>query len=304
MPADQAAGRRPFVRRSTLAAGLRAIGVREGDVLFAHTSMRSLGWVVGGADTVVNALLDAVGPRGTVAAVASWSDIPLRMDEWEPARRLAYLEEMPGFDPDQSEANPLYGRLPERLRSWPGSRKSGHPDQRVIAIGARAAWLTERHPLDDSFGPGTPFERLVEARGTVLMLGAPLRSLTLLHHAEALARVPSKRRRTYALPFATPAGTEWRRLSDIDVEYGPLPYADVVAAVSDPLEGIAAMARCALAAGIGRRRMIAGADSHLFPAAALVRFAVGWLEERFSPPPQERHAKHSGGGKRQAQRDE
>jgi aminoglycoside 3-N-acetyltransferase len=297
MPADR------LVRRSELAADIRRIGVRPGAVLFVHTSMRSLGWVVGGAETVVNALLDAVGPAGTVAAVASWSDIPLRMDEWDPARRRAYLDEMPGFHPEHSEANPRYGRIPERLRSWPGSRKSAHPDQRVIAVGARAHWLTGEHPLDDSFGPGTPFARLVEADGQVLMLGAPLRSLTLLHHAEALVRLPGKRRRRYALPFAAGGGREWRTLDDIDVEYGPFAYAEVVPDC-DPLDGIAAMASAAVAAGIGRRRRIANAESHLFPAAALVRFATAWLTERFSAPPQQRDPEHPGRREAEAQRRE
>ena len=73
----------------------------------------------------------------------------------------------------------------------------------MVAVGRLADWLTATHPLDDSFGPGTPFARLVEASGWVLVLGAPLRSLTLLHHAEAIARVPDKRRWSYTLPFAT-----------------------------------------------------------------------------------------------------
>src|SRR3954452_9573902 len=128
---------RRLVRRSDLARDLRAAGVREGTILFVHSSMRALGWVVGGPETVVRALLDAVGPDGTVAAGASWCDIPLRLDEMLPERRRAYREEMPGFAPDHSEANPRYGRLPERLRSWPGSFKSAHPDQRVVAVGPR-----------------------------------------------------------------------------------------------------------------------------------------------------------------------
>ena len=286
MSGDRPGGARVPVRRSQLTAALRALGVSEASVLFVHTSMSSLGWVVGGAETVVRALLDAVGPRGTIAAVASWCDIPLRIDEWPADRQLDYLEEMPGFDADHSEANPLYGRVPERIRSWPGSRKSGHPDQRVVAIGERAPWLTAPHPLDDSFGTGTPFARLVECGGQVLMLGAPLRSLTLLHHAEAIADVPGKRRRTYSLPFATSDGAEWRTLQDIDVEYGPFPYEQAVEGGRDPLQGIAAMAEAALRAGIGVRGRIAGAESHLFPAAPLVSFAVRWLEERFSAAPE------------------
>jgi aminoglycoside 3-N-acetyltransferase len=265
---------------------MRALGVRDGGVLLAHTSMRSLGWVIGGTETVVRALLDAVGPGGTVAAVASWSDIPLRLDEWSPEWQLAYLEEMPGFDADYSEANPLYGRVPERMRSWPGASKSVHPDQRVVAVGRQARWLTESHTLDDSFGPSTPFARLVECGGQVLMLGAPLRSLTLLHHAEALVDLPGKRRRAYSLPFATRDGTAWRTLHDIDVEYGPFPYEGVVDGGTDPLRGIAAMAEAALAAGVGVSGRIASADSHLFPAAPLVTFALRWLEERFSAAPE------------------
>jgi aminoglycoside 3-N-acetyltransferase len=274
------------VRRSQLSAGIRRLGVAEGRVLFVHASLSSLGWVVGGAETVVRALLDCVGPEGTVAAVASWDDIPLRLDEWPPDWRRAYRAEMPGFDPESSEANPAYGRFPERLRTWPGARTSAHPDQRVVAIGRRAGWLTAGHPLDDSFGPGTPFARLVECGGQVLMLGAPLRTVTLLHHAEALAAVHGKRRRSYDLPFAVDGAVSWRTLHDIDVEHGPLPYERVVPGCSDPLAGIAAMASAALAAGIGVKGRVASAECHLFPAPELVRFATAWLEERFARPPE------------------
>jgi aminoglycoside 3-N-acetyltransferase len=218
--------------------------------------------------------------------VASWSDIPLRLEEWSPDWQRAYRDEMPGFDPDHSEANPRYGRVPERIRSWPRSSKSAHPDQRVVAIGRRSRWLTTPHALDDSFGARTPFARLVECGGQVLMLGAPLRSLTLLHHAEALVDLPGKRRRVYALPFATPGGTAWRILRDIDVEYGPFTYEDCVEGGADPLRGIEAIAEAALAAGIGTRGRIASADSHLFLAAPLVRFALRWLDERFSAAPE------------------
>jgi aminoglycoside 3-N-acetyltransferase len=261
------------VRRSELTAGARALGVEPGAILFAHVSMSALGWVIGGAESVVRGLRDALGPQGTLAAVASWDDIPFRLGRWPEEWRRAYAEEMPGFDPDLSQANGDYGRFPERLRTWPGAVASRHPDQRVVAVGPRAAWLTAEHPLDDSFGTGSPFARVVEARGQVLMLGAPLRSLTLLHHAEAIARVPGKRRWTYALPFAVPGGTEWRTLHDIDVDRGPLPY-----------EGVGAAAAAALSAGVGTRGRIAAADCHLFGAAELVAFARGWLEARFAEP--------------------
>ena len=57
-----------LVVRSQLARDLRALGVREGAVVMAHCRLSALGRVVGGAETVVRALLDAVGPAGTLVA--------------------------------------------------------------------------------------------------------------------------------------------------------------------------------------------------------------------------------------------
>lgn len=283
MPPETAVGRIRPVRRSELGAAVRALGVHHGDVLCVHASLSSLGWVVGGAETVVRALLDCVGSMGTLAAVASWNDIPFRLPQWPAEWRQAYLEEMPGFDAEHSEANPSYGRVPERLRTWPGAHKSIHPDQRIVAIGALAEWLTGDHPLDDSFGPVSPFARLVERHAQVLLLGAPLTSLTLLHHAEAIADVPGKRRWSYSLPFAVNGRVEWRTLRDIDAESGPFPYGEVVEGGEDPLVGLAAIAEAALRVGIGARGNVATAECHLFPAAELVSFAKRWLEDRFRP---------------------
>ncbi|MBI2440258.1 MAG: AAC(3) family N-acetyltransferase, partial [Lentisphaerae bacterium] len=45
---------------------LRQLGVAAGDILFIHSSFKSLGPVVNGAETVVRALEAAVGPQGLV----------------------------------------------------------------------------------------------------------------------------------------------------------------------------------------------------------------------------------------------
>jgi aminoglycoside 3-N-acetyltransferase len=61
--------RRPeAVTRSRLAADLRRLGVHAGGITMAHTRMSALGWVVGGSETVVRALLDALGADGTVVS--------------------------------------------------------------------------------------------------------------------------------------------------------------------------------------------------------------------------------------------
>jgi aminoglycoside 3-N-acetyltransferase len=67
--------------------------------------------------------------------------------------------------------------------------------------------VTADHPLDYGYGEAWPLAKLVAARGKVLMVGAPPDTMTLLHHAEHLARIPGKRIRRYEVPFATTAGT-------------------------------------------------------------------------------------------------
>jgi len=51
---------------TTLATDLRALGVAAGDVVLLHSSNKSLGYVVGGAQAFVQAMLDVLGPGGTL----------------------------------------------------------------------------------------------------------------------------------------------------------------------------------------------------------------------------------------------
>ena len=54
------------VDQDDIERGLREIGLREGDLIVVHSSLSSFGYVVGGPDTVIDALLESVGPNGTV----------------------------------------------------------------------------------------------------------------------------------------------------------------------------------------------------------------------------------------------
>ena len=164
------------------------------------------------------------------------------------------------------------------MRTWPGAERSDHPEASVVAVGPRAAWLTAEHPADVAYGPGTPFARLVEAEGQVLLLGAPLETITLLHHAEALARVAEKRRVTYSVLVREDGQVAERTYSDIDTGSGALPY-ERLGLEEDEL---AVIARAALAAGIGAPGRVGESGSHVFPARELIAFAVQWLEQRFA----------------------
>jgi aminoglycoside 3-N-acetyltransferase len=260
------------VTRSQLVADLRRLGLRPGMTVMVHTAMSALGWVVGGSQTIVEALLACVGDEGTICAQASWEDVPFGIASWPGRWQRAYETEMPPFDPRLSAAAPYEGRIPERIRTWPGARRSANPAAGVTAIGRRAAELTADHRLDDGFGAGTPYARLVAAGGVVLLLGSPLGSISLLHHAEAIADAP-KRWTTYRLPVLVGQRRRWLSIREIDVWRGAFRYDD-----DDPL---AAIARDALAGGIGAVSTVGAARCHLYPAPELTSFAVSRLEARF-----------------------
>jgi len=265
------------VTRSRLVADLREAGVRAGGIMMLHTRMSSIGWVPGGSETVVRALLEALGPEGTLMVYASWEEHVYHATDWSEEHRAAYIAEPPVFDVSTGEVDREYGRIPERVRTWPGAERSSHPEASVVAVGARARWLTEAHPQQDAYGQRSPFARLVDSGGQVLMLGAPLDTVTLLHHAEAIARVPEKRRVTFRLLVAEGGRVVQRTFTDIDTSVGAFPY-EALGLDEDPF---AVIARAALGAGIGRRGYVGRAESHLFPAAELTAFAVAWLEGHF-----------------------
>ena len=271
-----------LVTRSQLVRQLEELGLRSGGATMVHCRMSALGRVVGGAETVVRALLDAVGPDGTLVAYTGWQDAPPDdLGALEEAARHAYLEEHPPYDPRVALSSRDHGRVPEALRTWPGALHSGHPEAGVVALGPLAGAVTVSHPYDDAYGAGTPYARLVEFSGRILMLGAPLETVTLVHHAEAIAKVPGKRRVSYGMPVLVgdPGKRVWRTFSDIDTGEGALPYERLLGG-EDYIEHIA---RTALAAGAGSGRQVGEATAYLFDARRLLRHAVDWIERNFSP---------------------
>jgi len=249
----------------TLTAQLRGLGVAPGDLVMVHASLRRLGPVIGGAASVVRALLDAVGEQGTIAAYVDFEPF-FEEDE----------RDTPVFDPRTARAALDHGVLHEVIRTWPGAIRSAHPDAGVAAIGPRAAWLTTPHPFQYGYGEGTPFARVAEAGGRVLVLGAPLDTITLLHHAEHLARIPDKRIRRYERLMPAPGGgAAWTAFEEFETAE------PVHAGLRD--EYFQELAEAYLSGERGRRGPVGLTTAVLLDAADLVAFATRWIEQAVSP---------------------
>ena len=145
------------------------LGLKPGGVLLVHTSLRSLGKLEGGAETVVQGLLSALGPGGTLLMPAL-SYATVRSDH-------------PVFDVLKTPS--CVGALTEYFRTRQGTMRSVHPTHSVCATGERVVEMLGSHPLDKTpCGPESPFSKLSQVGGQVLFIGCGLRPNTSMHAIE------------------------------------------------------------------------------------------------------------------------
>lgn len=249
--------------RKTLAADLRELGVRLGDVLLVHTSLASVGWVAGREQAVIHALLDAVGAGGTIVVPtqtgsnsdpAEWQEPAVPAGWWETIRA-----EMPGFDPARTPSDGM-GVLPETLRGWPGAVRSAHPQTSFAALGRDAATLMAKHDLDCRFGDRSPLAALAEAGARVLLLGTGYDSCTAFHLGETRsAGAPSERLSCAVL--------------DPDGDRRWVSYLDRVADERD----FAALGHAWEAGGLVTFGTVGSAPTRLFDLDAAAQFAADWI---------------------------
>jgi len=263
-----------LVTRERIAADLAELGVAAGDTVMLHAAVGAIGWIVGGPDRVLAAVLDVVGEAGTLLMYVGWDGSPYDVTIGAPELPPALAEAWPTYDPQTSRAVRDWGVLAEYLRTWPGARRSAHPDSSFVAVGAKADELTRDHPLQYGMGPGSPLAKLCEAKGKVALLGSPLWNVTLLHHAEHLAEVPNKRIVRYWAPILRDGEKTWVEIEEFDTN-GCLPW-------YGPTDLFEAIAGEYLRSGQGVIGHVGAARSHLFDAAGLTEHAVGWIEKRFS----------------------
>ncbi|MEM9045228.1 MAG: AAC(3) family N-acetyltransferase [Pseudomonadota bacterium] len=178
--------------KNDLIKDLSALGIDAGDGLFVHSALGQIGHVIGGPRTLIEALIDLVGPEGLIGMPgfstdaydpAELMDLPL-----DPLTRDYVKRQVPGFDPALSSARDN-GSVPESFRTWPGVFRSKHPTSSVLLLGPDARRLIRPHdPLGWATGPNSPWGRLRKRpQMKILLLGVGWNRCSALHAAESLA---------------------------------------------------------------------------------------------------------------------
>jgi aminoglycoside 3-N-acetyltransferase len=275
--ATVAPGRRPghtgaVPHVDELADELRRLGVRTGETLMVHASLRRIGPVPGGAAGVIRAVEQALGPTGTLVMILGARDDHDWVNQRPEEQRPALLADAEPFDHLHTPAQPDVGVLAEVLRTMPGTVVNDHPEARFGARGAQAHTLLADLPWDDYYGPGSVLQRLVLAGGRVLRLGADPDTVTVLHHAEYLADVPDTLRVRRLRRVRVPGGTRIVAVECLDDEDGIVPED------RQPAEDyFAIILREYLATGRASSGVVGGARAELIDAADIVAFGADWM---------------------------
>jgi aminoglycoside 3-N-acetyltransferase len=233
-------------------------------VLVLHSGYRVLGPVNGGPQAVVGALLDVLGPEGTLMAPTFTTQLtdpycwahPLAGEARE--RRMAAMEE---FDPDHTDPRHM-GAVATAVWRWPGARRSRHPVTSWAAIGPRADALLADHPLDDPEGMGGPLGKAHDADARILLVGVDHDADTTVHLAESRLEMPHLRELPDRYPTRDAAGNRiWR----------------AVAKTTKCSDGFIALTPHLERDGVVRRGRLGDADVQLVRSQDVVRVATALL---------------------------
>jgi len=178
-----------------LVEDLRALGLYEGAAVVAHVSMRAIGPIDGGAETLLAAFRRVLGSQGTLLVPtytpqftdpAESEGAPDSLEEIEQLRAA-----IPVFDPRTTPAARIaVGVFPEWVRREPDAFRSSHPVVSFAAVGALAEHLTENAPFHYPLGTDSPLARLHDRNGWVILIGVGQEVNSSLHLAEVWADVP------------------------------------------------------------------------------------------------------------------
>jgi aminoglycoside 3-N-acetyltransferase len=166
-----------IVTQGDIELGLKELGIKKGDTILIHSSLKSFGTVKNGADTVVDAFLSVLGDEGTLIVptlTGKHTDSPVSP---------------PYFDICASKS--WTGKIPETVRLRQDAKRSLHPTHSVSAIGGRRDEIVASHengnsPCDEH----SPYYKNCIWGGYILLIGVDQESNTTIHCCEEIAKVP------------------------------------------------------------------------------------------------------------------
>ena len=250
----------------SIAEQLAAVGLAAGQTVLVHSALSKLGWITGGPEAVIMALLKVLGPQGTLMMPthttqntdpAMWQHPPVP-ESWITVIR----ENMPAYNPATTPTREM-GALPELFRTWPGAVRSDHPVASFAALGPNAAYLTADHRIEYDVGDGSPIGKLYELDGCVLLLGVGHGNNTSLHLAEFRSDWPGKPRVKTGSAMLVDGKRQWVAYEGLDINSDDFEQLGTDYEARHPVQ----------------RGKVGNAEVRFFRQRPIVDFAVEWIPQ-------------------------
>jgi len=257
---------RQFQSKETIKLQLKALGLRSGDLLMVHSSMKSIGWIAGGAQAVVEALMETITNEGTIVMPAQSADnsdpmywmLPPVPEVWHQPIRDTY----PAYDPHLTPLRGM-GKIAEAFHRHPETIRSPHPAHSFMAWGKHAGDWMKEHPLEESFSDHSPLGKMIGHDVKILLLGVGYDSCTALHLSEY--RQDNLKHSPQGASMMIDGQRVWKTYDMANLD------SDRFSAIGDAFE--AAYPGAVLPGKIGQ------ADVKLIPMPPLVEFGTDWLKQ-------------------------
>jgi aminoglycoside 3-N-acetyltransferase len=207
--------------KKSLITDFRNLGIKKGITLLVHSSLKSLGWIEGGADTVILSLKEVLSAEGTLimpthssalSEPSYWKNPPAPEEDWPEIR-----ETMSVFDPCSTLTRNM-GIIPENFRKYSEVTRSNHPQVSFAAWGYHTNKITDNHSLSYGLGEGSPLARIYDLNGWVLLLGVGHECNTSLHLAEHRSAYPSKKSFKEGAPLFQNGQREWVEFDELELD--------------------------------------------------------------------------------------
>lgn len=208
---------------SSLSQDFVNIGLKAGDTIIIHTSLKKIGYVIGGSAAFIDALMGIISNKGNIVMPTQtsvnsdpkdWNNPPVP-EEWKDHIRAEYPPYRPNITPTWK-----MGIIPETFRKYPGVIRSDHPVTSFAAWGKNAKELMANHILTDPLGKSSPLGKLYEYETKILLVGVDHDINTSLHLSEDIANFASKKMTTESaavLENGDRVRVEWEEL-DINTD--------------------------------------------------------------------------------------
>lgn len=200
---------------------LQQVGIEKNDNLIVHVSMKSLGYVVGGVESIYRSFIDIVSEDGTIIVPAqsielshpgSWQNPPIKR-EWVPKVAELILP----FNKRRTPVSPELGIFCNYFSSQEETIRTNHPLYSFSIYGklGKNDMMVNNKNLDFPFDMNSPLGWLYKNKGKIVMLGTDFETNTAIHLSETIVYsdiIEEKAKVLYKL------GSRWVRIKNIELE--------------------------------------------------------------------------------------